>query len=172
MIILRKIAPAQADTGVIVADTISGTIDGSNKVFYTTYRFKPNRIDLHYNGQALHSPDDFTQTGDNEITLIYVAPEPGELLRATYELHGTDYADAVSIKGFVAIPLGAVSQLVTFPTSQSDTSYNVNTELVTSDVNPSVYSSVVGNKTVNGFTLFFSGEIDTTNYVLEWEIFS
>jgi hypothetical protein len=88
MIILRRITPVVATTGVIVADTISGTIDGSNKVFYTTYKFTTDRIDLHYNGQALHSPDDFTQTGDKEITLIYVAPEPGELLSATYELDG------------------------------------------------------------------------------------
>lgn len=170
MIILRKIAPTP-NTGVIVADTITGAIDGSNRVFYTTYRFKSNRIDLHYNGQTLHSPDDFTQTGDNEITLIYVAPEPGELLRATYELYGTDYTDTISSKGFVAIPLEAVSQVVTFITPQPDTSYNVNTELVTSDVNPSIYSSIVGSKTVSGFTVFFSGVIDTGNYTLEWEVF-
>lgn len=105
MIILRKIPPVVQDTiiSTIVADTISGTLDGSNKVFYTTYKFKPDRIDLHYNGQALHSPDDFTQTGDNEITLIYDAPEAGENLRATYELDGTDYGDTFTAKGFVPI---------------------------------------------------------------------
>jgi len=175
MIILRKIGPAVSDvsSSVIVADTISGTIDGSNRVFYTTYKYKPDRIDLHYNGQALHAPDDFEQTGDNEITLIYVAPEPGELLRATYELDGSDYDNIVSKKGAVPIPVGAVSQIVTFITPEPDTSYNVSTELVTSDTisTPSVYSSVIGLKTVNGFTIFFSGEIDTTTYVLEWEIF-
>ena len=58
-----------------------------------------------------------------------------------------------------------------FPSPMTDVSYNVNVELVTSDGNPSVYSSVVGSKTVNGFTVFFSGEIDTGNYILEWEVF-
>lgn len=81
MITLRKI-----DLGDVVSDTISGTINGSNKVFYTTYNYKPDHIILYYNGQALHPDDGFLQTGPNEITLNYFAPLAGEHLRATYEL--------------------------------------------------------------------------------------
>ncbi len=84
MIILRKIALPEIQE-IVVSDTVSGTLDGSNKVFYTTHKFKPDRIELYYNGQVLHSPDDFLQTGDNEITLIYNAPLSDENLRATYE---------------------------------------------------------------------------------------
>ncbi len=82
MIILRKIALPVAQeiyrNGTIVADTVSGTLDGSNQVFYTSYKYKRDRIDLHFNGQALHAPYDFDQTGDNEVTLIYVTPESNE----------------------------------------------------------------------------------------------
>jgi len=173
MIILRKIAlPAIQEiyrNGTIVADTISGTLNGSNRVFYTTYNYKRDRIDLHLNGQALHAPNDFYQTGDNEITLIYDAPEADENLRATYEIDTSGYDP--SYRGATPVLFNAVSQNVVFPSPLSDLSYNVNIELVTSDGNPSVYSSVVGSKTVSGFTVFFSGEIDTNNYVLEWEVF-
>jgi len=173
MIILRKLAPPSTQeiyrSGVVVADTVSGTLNGSNQVFYTTYKYKRDRIDLHLNGQALHAPDDFKQTGDNEITLIYIKPESDENLRATYEIDTASYDP--SYRGATPVLLNAVSQNVVFPSPLSDVNYNVNTELVTSDGNPSVYSVVVGNKTKNGFTVFFSGEIDSNNYVLEWEVF-
>ena len=173
MIILRKIAPPGVQeiyrNGTIVADTVSGTLDGVNKVFYTTYKFRPDRIDLHYNGQALHMPNDFIQTGDNEITLIYDAPLADEHLRATYEIDTSVYDP--SYRGATPVLLGAVSQDVVFPSPMSDLLFNINTELVTSDGKPSIYSLVVGSKSVNGFTVFFSGEIDTGNYILEWEIF-
>jgi hypothetical protein len=173
MIILRKIAlPSVQEiyrNGTIVADTISGTLNGSNKTFYTTYNYRRDRIDLHLNGQVLHAPNDFEQTGDNEITLIYDAPMSDENLRATYEIDTSVYDP--SYRGATPVLLNAVSQNVVFPSPLPDLLYNINMELVTSDGMPSVYSSVVGNKTVSGFTVFFSGEIDTGNYILEWEVF-
>ncbi len=173
MIILRKVAVGNVQeiyrNGTIVADTISGTLDGYNKIFYTSYNYKRDRIDLHYNGQALHAPNDFEQTGPNEITLLYDAPLPDENLRATYEIDTSGYDP--SYRGATPVLLNAVSQNVVFPSSMPDVTYNISVNLVTSDGNPSVYSSVVGSKTVDGFTVFFSGEIDTDNYILEWEVF-
>lgn len=173
MIILRKIAPTQTQeiyrSGTVVADTVSGTLDGSNQLFHTTYNYRPDKIDLHYNGQALHTPYDFEQTGGNEVRLLYITPQADEHLKATYEIAVGQYD--LSYRGATPVLLNAVSQNVVLSSSLPDVSYNVNTELVTSDGNPSIYSFVVGSKTVNGFTVFFSGEIDTNNYVLEWEIF-
>jgi len=155
--------------GTIVADTISGTLNGANQVFYTTYNYKHDRIDLHFNGQALHAPYDFEQTGANEVTLIYIKPESDEHLRATYEIEAASYD--INYRGATPVLLNAVSQNIVFPSPLSDLFYNVNVELVTTDGKPSIYSLVVGSKSVNGFTVFFSGEIDTNNYILEWEIF-
>ena len=173
MIILRKIAlptPQEINRkGTIVADTLSGTLDGSNQIFYTTYTYRRDRIDLHYNGQALHEPYDFVQSGDNEVTLIYIKPESDEHLRATYEIDTSTYDP--SYRGATPVLFNAVSQDIVFPSPLPDLTYNVNIELVTSDGNPSVYSSVVGNKQLDRFTVFFSGEIDTGNYILEWEVF-
>jgi hypothetical protein len=40
---------------------------------------------VNYNGQELVSPEDFYETGTNEITLIYIAPLELDVLTATYE---------------------------------------------------------------------------------------
>lgn len=173
MIILRKIAPPSTQeiyrSGTVVADTLSGTLDGSNQTFYTTYSYRRDRITVHYNGQALHPDYDFRQTGDNEFQLIYIEPLPDENIRATYELDSS--ALDPSYRSKMPVPLGAISKSIIFPSPLPDTTYNVSVDLVTSDGNPSVYSWVVAQKTVNGFTVFFSGEIDSNNYVLEWEVF-
>lgn len=173
MIILRKIALPEIQeiyrNGTIIADTVSGTLNGSNQVFYTTYNYKRDRIDLHFNGQALHAPYDFTQTGDNEITLIYITPKSNEHLRATYELDTSGYDP--SYRGKTPVLFNSKSQAVIFPSPLIDITYNINIELVTTDGDPSIYSVVVGNKTLTGFTVFFSGEIDSNNYILEWEVF-
>jgi hypothetical protein len=173
MIILRKIAPPSNQeiyrSGTVVADTISGTLNGSNQTFYTTFNYRKDHITMYYNGQALHPDYDFEQTGDNEITFNFVSPLPNENLRATYELEAVSYDP--SQRGRVSIPLGAVSKSIIFPTSLSDTNYNISIDLVSSDADPSVYSWIIAQKSVSGFTVFFSGEIDSNNYVLEWEVF-
>jgi len=166
MITLRKIVPSLQS---VIADTISGTIDGSNQVFYTSYGYRTDHITVYYNGQALHPNYDFIQTGSGEITLIYITPTSGDNLRASYELNASSYNP--NIKGIESVVLESTSHTITFNTTFPDANYNLSVDLVTSDENPSIYSSVVGSKTVNGFTVFFSGVIDTGNYTLEWQVF-
>lgn len=170
MIILRKITPASWQSGAVIADTMSGAINGSNQAFSTSYEYRTDHITVYYNGQALHPDDDFTQTAADEITFVYVKPISGDNLRATYELDAAVYSP--NVKGTESIVLGSTSHTVTFTTTQADTSYNLSVDLITSDANPSVYSYVTANKTVSGFTVFFSGEIDSNNFVLEWEVFA
>lgn len=173
MIILRKIASVQDELGAIIADTVSGTLNGSNRVFYTTYAYRPDHITIYYNGQALHPDDGFLQTGANEITLNYFAPLASDHLRATYELNTINYDYAAQTKGQEALSLGDTSKIITFVSPTSDSNYNVSANLITSDAGtPSIYSWVVAQKSINGFTVFFSGEMDSNNYVLEWEIFN
>jgi len=153
-------------SGVVVADTLSGTIDNANQTYYTTYDYKPDHITFFYNGQALHSHYDFEETGTNEVKLLYVKPYPGDNLRATYELAGSGYSDSLS--GSQPVAFNAIAQVVNFGTTFSGTDYVLSTELITTDGTPSVYGFVVGNKTASGFTVHFSGEIDSNNYTLEW----
>jgi len=85
MIVLRRIVPIDG-ANIAVARELSGTVNGANKVFTTPHNYKSGRISIQYNGQSLHSPDDFLETGSNQITLISVAPRIDDILRATYEI--------------------------------------------------------------------------------------
>lgn len=88
MLILRKITP---EVGVVIAGQVSGNVNGVNKDFITSYKYKPGRISVLYNGQALHSPEDFTEVlnGSSELKIVRFnefAPHSGDNLRATYEV--------------------------------------------------------------------------------------
>lgn len=171
MIVLRKLAqPAETEIyrhGTIVADTLSGTKNNSNQTYYTTYDFEFDRIDLHYNGQALHAPEDFTQgPAQNQVNLIYIKPYSSDVLRATYQMDASNVTP--SARNRTPIPFGVSSYTILFSSPLPDTNYNINSDLITSGGTPSIYSYVISGKTVNGFTIYFSGEIDSSNYVLEW----
>ena len=99
MIILRK-PGQQSGAAVAVAQTLSGDLDGANRVFQTPHEYEPSRISVMYNGQSLHSPEDFEETNTNEIKLIYISPYADDILRATYEyLGGTSGGGGTSIHG-------------------------------------------------------------------------
>ena len=171
MIVLRKLAQVQEQeiyrNGTIVADTLSGTKDNSNQTYYTTYGYEFDRIDLHYNGQALHAPEDFTQgPAQNQVNFIYIKPYASDVLRATYQMAASDVTPGA--RNRTPIPIGVSSHVILFSSPFADTNYNINSDLITSDGHPSIYSYVIADKTVSSFTIYFSGEIDTHNYVLEW----
>lgn len=83
MIILRRISPKE---DIRVAENLTGVMNGINKTFNTFATYKPGRISVLYNGQDLHSLEDFTESGDDEITLIYISPRTDDMLRVTYEV--------------------------------------------------------------------------------------
>lgn len=255
MIILRK--PKTQPGVILLAEVPSGIIDGANQVYTTAYNYRPGKIQVFYNGQALHEPDDFTETGYNEFTLTHMLPDGTDELRVTYEVDGCigpvpsncvteddlyftilldtpdDYighggeivvvkdnetglefvtasgidfrttflelldtpttysgfenqivtvkADGTGLEftttsgvlneqsGVENIPNGADSKSVTFPWAFSNSDYALVTELEnTTDSKPSVYASLVSAKSSSGFTVLFSGDIDSNHYKLNW----
>lgn len=72
------------------------------------------------------------------------------------------------MSGTELISVGSTSHTVSMGTTLSGIDYQVDVELVSSDTSPCVYGYVIGNKTNSGFTVYFSGEIDTSNYSLDW----
>lgn len=83
MIILRRISP---QTDIRVAEELSGIMNGVNKIFNTVDTYKSGRISVLYNGQDLHSSDDFIESDVGEITLLYITPFIDDVLRVTYEV--------------------------------------------------------------------------------------
>jgi len=250
MIILRKI---DTDTGqlcgVMLSDTLVGVRDRDNQVFTVSNEYNTGRIQIIYNGQVLVSPIDFTETGAQEITFVYLKPEADAVLSANYEMgdctgsdidftdlndtpfnYSSDGGKLVAVKGdetglefidytpssgtdtnefiqlidtpttysgfenyFVKVndtgdglvfepPAGGITQeglnnipndvsstAITFPNAFSSTDYVLTVSLANSvDVNPSVYPILITDKTTTGFTVDFSGEIDSSNYYLNW----
>lgn len=89
---------------------------------------------------------------------------------------GTIYAGEVfagNMKwGKVSMINGVKDQSVTFGTAWPDDNYTVVTSITNEvDAKPSIYSATVGVKDGTGFTVHFSGKIDSSNFVLEWHAF-
>lgn len=72
-----------AIANLLYPETPIGAVDGTNKVFNTTYSYQTGRIYPYKNGQQLISPGDFTESDDKEITLTF-APQPGDVLFVQY----------------------------------------------------------------------------------------
>jgi len=171
MIILRKIqtiAPSTAEC-VGIAEELLGTIDSNNQIFNTQNDYESGTVSVLYNGQALHAPDDFTEDGGTQITFIYIAPRPDDVLRVSYKYASCSGTLSSAEKGKQNIANGVDQQFISFSSVFSSTNYVLTTNLTNIvDSTPSVFPYIVGSKSTNGFTVYFQGEIDSSNYVLEW----
>ena len=79
------------------------------------------------------------------------------------------YVDAAAVVGNETLLNGDTTASIIFSVSQADADYGVAWSLVnTTDSFPSIYAGTVFEKTVDGFSVIFSGTIDTNNYVLSW----
>ena len=67
------------------AEIMAGIINGSNTVFTTAENFESDTTRPYLNGIRLESPESYTETGANEITLT-AAPLVGADLRIDYDL--------------------------------------------------------------------------------------
>lgn len=72
-----------AIANILYPETPIGTIDGTNKVFNTTYSYQTDRTYLYKNGQQLASGSDYIESDDKELTLTF-APRVGDVLFVQY----------------------------------------------------------------------------------------
>lgn len=90
-----------------------------------------------------------------------------------YHLTTKSYVDSVSVdriqSGRVTLAYHEESKAVTLGTAFADTNYSISVLMTnTTDVNPGIYPVVTSAKSNTGFTVEFSGKIDSSNYTLEW----
>lgn len=169
MIILKKIG-RQEIRRVMLSDPLFGIANGVNQVFSTFYEYTPGRIEIVYNGQILNSPIDFEETGPQEITFKNLKPSDISLFSVSYETHYfTDPIIDIQ-EGVTNIPSDISSIFITFASQLSSSDYVLTVNLENSiDAEPSVYPTLIRNKTIDGFTIDFSGTIDSNNYYLNWK---
>ena len=207
MIILRKTASSTPGTSAAIAQELSGVVNGVNKIFTTPHNYRSNRISLLFNGQSLHSPNDFLETDNNEITFTYIAPISRDVLRVMYEYddssgggvsdHGdltglsdddhtqylttargdsryythdeVDSMIGISKTGQFNLVSGTSSVSISFNSSFSTTDYSLSVSMInTVDSDSASYTHSITSKSISGFDVSFSGDIDTNNYVLDW----
>lgn len=68
---------------LIVGETPSGIINGSNATFTTQFPFVPESVEVFLNGLAQRKPDHFNTTGTNTINLSD-SPTLGESIQVNY----------------------------------------------------------------------------------------
>lgn len=95
-----------------------------------------------------------------------------KVVRVKNDETGLEFIDlglGVQKKGIQAIGNGVSSVAVTFASAFSGSTYTVTLGLEnTNDSSPSAYPMIISSKTAAGFTVLFSGDIDTANYKLNW----
>jgi hypothetical protein len=89
----------------------------------------------------------------------------------TGTISGT-FTDANRRYGQEPVINGSTSQAVLFADDFDSANYTLVATLTNQvDSPPSIYSTIQGVKTATGFTTYFSGVIDSDNFVLEWVAF-
>lgn len=82
MIVLRKIRPS---SNIVIGEPLIGLLNGDNQVFSTSNNYKEGKIMISYNGQVLHSPEDFIELNTTQIQFKYIKPHPEAIIKSTYE---------------------------------------------------------------------------------------
>jgi len=90
-----------------------------------------------------------------------------------YHLSTKEYVDSQTGANHksnrVSLALNDSSKAVVFGEAYGDTDYSISITLVnTVDAIPSIYPMMVSAKATTGFTVLFSGDMDSANYTLEW----
>jgi hypothetical protein len=169
MIILKKIG-RQEIRRIMLSDPLFGVADGINQVFNTFYEYTPGRIEIIYDKQVLTSPIDFLESGPQEITFKYLRPLDLSLFSVSYETSYYTNPTTDIQEGITNITSGASSIFIAFAIRLTNKEYVLTVDLENSiDTDPSIYPILIRNKTVDGFTIDFSGEIDSDNYYLNWK---
>lgn len=70
-------------TNMVVGETPSGLVNGSNTAFVTAFSFIPESVEIFMSGVRLSIIADYQTSGTTNISLIS-APLTGELIRVNY----------------------------------------------------------------------------------------
>jgi len=96
---------------------------------------------------------------------------PTQLAVKTYVDNKIDEVESNTLSGSKNLANGDSTSQVVFTSALPDTNYSISISLVnTTDSVVSIYSHIITEKTKNGFTVQFSGTMDSGNYYIDWTI--
>ena len=131
----------------------------------TNYSISNSMQNLVDNDPSLYSMI-ITSKSDSGFTVTF----SGIIDSANYKLEWKTTRSIATIqRGNNTLTNGVQNVSVILPTEYNDTNYSIDYSLInTVDSEPSQYGSIITAKSVSGFTIKFSGEIDSSNYIFEW----
>ncbi len=111
----------------------------------------------------------FSGTEIDSYTISQVDTISGSLQTQIDALNSIPLGGGIDKAGIVTLTSGIDNQAVTYGTSflNDDYSLSISMSNVVDSI-PSIYSCTISAKTADGFTVSFSGDIDSDNYSLEW----
>jgi hypothetical protein len=141
------------NTSTINNEGDTNYLTGSTVTFSGTTVFETETV---FNADVTYGNNTISGTGD-----IYAG-----------NVYSDNIIDSSKKWGRETVISGAVSQAVVFSNAFPSSDYTLIATLTNEvDSPPSIYSTIQGIKTSGGFTTYFSGEIDSANFVLEWYAF-
>jgi hypothetical protein len=152
-------------TTKLYVDTISGTLQGAID------DVAGDLSSLQHDALGGLGDDDHTQYIRTDGLRGFTNTVSGIAPVADYDLATKGYVDTITkLKGRTAIADGASTVTVNF-TDLGHTNYTVNATMEnTSDSPPSIYAFIISAKTASSFNVTFMGDMDSANYMLNWNI--
>ena len=143
----------QDTDGFVISDTTGNTVVHIDDI--------EGKLTLKYGTGVSEFSTDGTLAGNSDTVV------PTEKAVKLY----VDNTALTGVSGSVSLLTGDTTAFIIFDSPESGTTYRIGTELVNNIDNPvSAYAWTITDKTINGFMVNFSGDMDSDNYDLEWFI--
>lgn len=156
--------------------TLSGIVfnfNDQNDVPSSYSSYGNNYLKVNNLGNAVEFSSTISGTDINSYTKSQFDTISGSLQTQIDSLEGSLFGGNIDRSDIETVVSGAGSTSVVFDTAMSDSDYTLLISISnTVDSVPSIYSYTIEDKTASGFTVLYSGDIDSPNYKLEWFVVS
>jgi hypothetical protein len=155
--------------GQVLTSPLDFEETGSTEI--TFVYLKPEDITVLKANYEVEGPGNFGTFLDLDDTPFSYEGHEGEFVKVNQAGDGLEFVQIIdgSHEGTAPVASGVTSTSVNFDTPFDDANYVLVTDLQnTDDSCPSIYPTIITDKTASGFDVSFAGQIDSDNYYLNW----
>jgi len=155
--------------GQVLTSPLDFEETGVNEITFVYLR--PEDITVLKANYEVEGPGNFGTFLDLDDTPFSYTGHEGEYVKVNQAGDGLEFVQVIdgAHEGVAPVASGVTSTAVVFDTPLSSADYVLVTELQnTTDNCPSIYPTIITEKTVSGFEINFTGAIDSDNYALNW----